>query len=248
MSRGSSAGYDRHITIFSPQGKLYQVEYAFKAVRNSSMTSIGIRGKDACVLVTQKKVPDKLLDASSVTHMFSIAPGVGCCVTGLIADAKSLVARARRMAAEFQYKNGYSIPVHFLAKQLADEAQVKTQKAFMRAYGIVTMLVAVDDESGPGLFMVDPTGFFMGYHACAAGQKEQEANNLLEKKIKELGTDISTDKLLETAIIGLQNVVGTQLKPNEMEVAIVSRDDTRFHVLTEDEIDAQLTKIADSVE
>lgn len=123
MSRGGS-GYDRHITIFSPEGRLYQVEYAFKAVRLSGITSIAIRGKDAVAFVTQKKVQDKLVDPASVTHIFKITKYVGVLVTGLLPDCKSIVQQCRQQAAEFRFKFGYEIPVDYLAKVLADKAQV----------------------------------------------------------------------------------------------------------------------------
>jgi 20S proteasome alpha/beta subunit len=116
MSRGTGAGYDRHITIFSPEGRLYQVEYAFKAVKSAGVTSIGVRGKDSVCVVTQKKVPDKLLDHTSVTHLFPITKYIGLLATGLTADARSLVYQARNEAAEFRFKWGYEMPVDVLAK------------------------------------------------------------------------------------------------------------------------------------
>merc|ERR1712065_34575 len=129
MSRGSSAGYDRHITIFSPEGRLYQVEYAFKAIRAESMTSVGVRGKDCAVVVTQKKVPDKLIDPDTVSHLFRLTPYIGSSTIGMIADSADLVQRTRGKANDFLRDFGYEIPVSYLAQRIASQAHVYTQHA-----------------------------------------------------------------------------------------------------------------------
>ncbi|XP_024363105.1 proteasome subunit alpha type-6 isoform X2 [Physcomitrium patens] len=224
MSRGSGAGYDRHITIFSPEGRLYQVEYAFKAVKAAGITSIGVRGKDSVCFVTQKKVPDKLLDQASVTHLFAITKYIGLLATGMTADAKSLVAHARNEAAEFKFKLGYEIPVDYLAKRLADESQVYTQHAYMRPLGVSAMLIGIDDELGPQLYKCDPAGHYFGYKATSSGSKEQEAVNFLEKKCKS----------------------NPQFSYEEtVQVGVVRASKPEFRVLTTEEIDEHLTAISE---
>jgi 20S proteasome subunit alpha 1 len=194
--------------------------------------------------VTQKKVADKLLDPVSVTNMFKVTSRLGCVTTGLIADARSQIQRARHEAAQFEYENGFPIPVEHMAHRTANVAQVYTQHAFMRALGVITIYAGIDEEKGPQLFRVDPAGHYVGMKACAAGTKEQEANNFLEKKIKEK-SDLSFEETVELAVIALQTVVGADLKPTDLEVAIVRTGDVEFKVLSKDEIDAHLTIISD---
>ncbi|CAL9762825.1 unnamed protein product [Musa acuminata subsp. burmannicoides] len=244
MSRGTGAGYDRHITIFSPEGRLYQVEYAFKAVKASGITSIGVRGKDSVCVVTQKKVPDKLLDQTSVTHLFPITKYLGLLATGITADAKSLVQQARNEAAEFRFKWGYEMPVDVLAKWYADKSQIYTQHAYMRPLGIVAMILGIDEEKGPQLFKCDPAGHFFGHKATSAGLKEQEAINFLEKKMKN-DPAFSYEETVQIAISALQSVLQEDFKATEIEVGVVRKEDTVFRVLSTEEIDEHLTAISE---
>lgn len=106
----------------------HYTEYAFKAITAANITSVGVRGKDCAVVISQKKVPDKLIDPSSVSYIHRLSPSVGCVMTGSIADARASVMRARGEAAEFRYKNGYEMPCDVLAKRLANISQVYTQR------------------------------------------------------------------------------------------------------------------------
>ncbi|KAF2304124.1 hypothetical protein GH714_027434 [Hevea brasiliensis] len=233
MSRGSGGGYDRHITIFSPEGRLFQVEYAFKAVKAAAITSIGVRGKDSVCVVTQKKVPDKLLDQTSVTHLFL-----------LLTDARTLVQQARNEAAEFRFRYGYEMPVDVLAKWIADKSQVYTQHAYMRPLGVVAMVLGIDEENGPQLYKCDPAGHFYGHKATSAGLKEQEAINFLEKKMKN-DPALSYEETVQTAISALQSVLQEDFKATEIEVGVVRADNRVFRVLSTEEIDEHLTAISE---
>ncbi len=224
------------------------MEYAFKAASSASgLTGVSLRGKNSCAVVTQKKVPDRLMDPKSISHMFTITPKIGCLATGMIADCKAQVQRLRYEAADFQFKYGYSIPVHVLAKRIADIAQVNTQSASMRPLATVCILIGVDDEKGPQVFKVDCAGHYLPFFGTASGSKEQEAVNFLERRVEDM-KEYDADQTVRTAIMCLGSVLGSDFRGNEIEVAMVEGKDGLFTKLSEEEIDAHLNAIADADE
>lgn len=247
MSRASSAGYDRYISIFSPEGRLHQVEYAFKAVKTEAITSVAVRGKDSCCVISQKKVPDPLIKAESITHLFEITPTIGALMTGRMADARAQVARARYEAAEFKFQFGYDIPVEYLSKRMATLAQLFTQYAGYRPSGVSMIFCGIDEENGkPELYKVDPAGYYVGYHATASGQKQTEAYNYLEKVLKDKpANELNEEETIQLAISTLQHVVNSEFRADDIEVGVVSQKNTKFTVLKKDKVDSILTEIAE---
>ena len=243
MSQGN---FDRQITIFSPQGNLYQMEYAMKAATSGGNTAIAVRGSQSAVFITQRKVQDRLVDPSSLTSIYRITDSIGCLMLGLLPDIRAQVERIRYEANEFQYANGFAMPVHVLAKRIADICQVYTQEASSRALACVMLLIGVDEEKGAQAFKVDPAGSYLPYKAVATGKTEQEAMNFLEKRVAELD-GLDEDGCVEMAIQAMQYVLSTDFKSTEIEVAVVSRGQ-RFRLLREEEIEARLNSISEKTD
>jgi len=238
MSRGN---HDRQITIFSPEGKLYQIEYAVKSIQNEGILGVCLRGKDSVCMVCQKKVPDKLQDASHVTHMYAITPNIGALCIGSNPDCKVVVLQARQIAAKFKDQNGYEIPAHFLASKVGKKAQIFTQHAGVRPLSCVMHLCAIDDEKGSQLWKIDPSGHYFGWKALATGPKDQEANNMLEKVVKQTNSESDTTTTVRKTLDVLMQTLSQDIKPQDVEVALVTADG--FRLLGHQEVDDHLTAI-----
>jgi len=172
-------GYDLSCTTFSPDGRVFQVEYASKAVENSG-TAIGVRVSDGIVMGIEKLVVSKMLEIGANRRVHSVDRHSGLCSAGLIADARQLVNRARAEAK--QYKNFYheAIPGKVLAERLAGFVQAYTLYANMRPF-CASVILGTYDRDGPQLHMIEPSGHQFGYFATAIGKGKQAAKGELEK-------------------------------------------------------------------
>ncbi|KAG8079752.1 hypothetical protein GUJ93_ZPchr0007g6314 [Zizania palustris] len=215
---------DRRLTVFSPEGRLCQIEYAFNAVELPGVTSVGVRGADSVYVLTHQK-KDNLRDKKSSSHLFEVTKQMGLLVTGRLADGRALADESRNAAAEFRFKWGYEMPPHMLAQWIADRAQICTQYNHLRSYGIVAMIFGIDEEKGtPELFTCDPAGQFFGHKAASAGLKEREAMNFLEEEMKS-NPSLSRNSTFEMAARALYHVLQGDFDAQEYELGCISKED-----------------------
>ncbi|KAJ1992748.1 putative proteasome subunit alpha type-7 [Dimargaris cristalligena] len=172
-------GYDLSVSTYSPDGRLFQVEYAGKAVDNSG-TAIGLRVKDGVVLAVEKLTQSKMLVPGSNLRIQAADRHIGIATSGLLADTKHIVNRVRDEARSYRDIYGIPIPAKVMAERLGLYVQAYTSYSSVRPFGCST-LIGMVDEDGPQLYMVEPSGNFWGYHACAVGKGKQVARTELEK-------------------------------------------------------------------
>lgn len=240
-----SSSADRFITVFSPEGRLWQVEYAFKAVKQAEVTAIGAKGKDSLVVAVQKKVQDKLIDPSTVTLMYRITDHVGACLVGMFADVQYICRRLRYEAATFERKNGFEIPVPILASRLAEIHQLESQYSGMRPTAVSALLFGFEPSNDDfALYRVEPSGFSSGYRAVAAGVKEVEAMSSLEKKIQDVTLENESD-VAQFVIGTLQAVVGVDFCPQDIQVAVITRENRKFRIMDDDNVNEVLMALSE---
>src|SRR2546422_17547 len=183
MQPGQMA-YDRAITVFSPDGRLFQVEYARVAVTRGN-TTVGLKFKNGIVLMADKKIGSRLVETSSIEKIFQIDEHVGAATSGLVADARVLVDYARLVAQINKVTYSEKIGVDLLVKRICDYKQNYTQYGGVRPFGTALLVAGVDDL-GTHLFETDPSGALVSYKAGSIGQGRQAVMELLEEKYEVL--------------------------------------------------------------
>lgn len=212
------ARYDRAITVFSPDGHLFQVEYALEAVRKGSL-AVGVRGSDSIVLVTEEKAVAKLAVSSTVRKIAEIDDGLVLAFAGLTADARVLIDRARVEAASHRLTLDEAAGVEYITRHIAALQQRYTQSGGVRPFGISTLVAGFDAKDEPALFQTDPSGTYSAWRAAAIGRNSKAVLEYLEKNALEPTAGRDTLKL---AFKALSEVVDAT--PDNVEVAVVTKD------------------------
>src|SRR3989344_8736537 len=209
-------GYDRAITMFSPDGRLLQVEYAKKTVKKGS-TAVGICCKDGVLLLTDKRIVDPLVVTESVEKIFQIDDHIVATASGIISDARVLIERAQRRAQENKVTFDSPIDILSIVKDIANLKQICTQSGGLRPFG-VSLLIAGIDGNVPKLYETDPTGIFFQYHATVIGEGEEKNAELLHKKYT---VDISIDDALKFGVRALYEVLDSEFKIERLDAVFI---------------------------
>ncbi|XP_032804288.1 proteasome subunit alpha type-3 [Petromyzon marinus] len=233
-------GYDLSASQFSPDGRVFQVEYAMKAVENSS-TAVAVRCKDGVVFGVEKLVLSKLYEEGSNKRIFTVDKHVGMAVAGLLADARQLASTARDEAASFRANYGAKIPVKHLADRIAMYAHAYTLYSSVRPFGCSVVLAAYEVD-GPQMYMIDPSGVSYGYWGCAIGKAKQAAKTEIEKlQMKEM-----TCKELVKEVAKIIYIVHDEVKDKafELELSWVGEVTNGKHELVPKDIKEEAEKYA----
>ncbi|XXG65652.1 hypothetical protein AAC387_Pa05g3295 [Persea americana] len=214
-----SRRYDSRTTIFSPEGRLYQVEYAMEAIGNAG-SAIGILAKDGVVLVGEKKVTSKLLQTSKSTEkMYKIDDHVACAVAGIMSDANILINTARVQAQRYSFAYQEPMPVEQLVQSLCHTKQGYTQFAGLRPFGVSFLFAGYDKNFGFQVYMSDPSGSYGGWRAAAIGANNQAAQSMLKQDYKD---NITREEAVQLALKVLSKTMdSTSLTAEKLELVEV---------------------------
>lgn len=238
-----SRRYDSRTTIFSPEGRLYQVEYALESISHAG-TAIGIMSSNGIVLAAERKVTSKLLEQdTSNEKLYKLSSKITVAVAGLTADAEILINKARQFAQSYLMAYNEEIPVEILVKRLSDIKQSYTQHGGLRPFGVSFIYAGYDDRYGCQLYTSNPSGNYTGWKAISVGSNTSAAQTLLQMDYKD---DMTLDEAIELALKTLSKTTdSSSLTYDRIEFATIKKTDNGDvvqHIFKPEEIKQLLKK------
>jgi proteasome alpha subunit len=230
QGQNQQQAYDRGITIFSPDGRLYQVEYAREAVKRGT-ASIGVRTTDGVVLAVDKRIRSPLMERDSVEKIHKADDHIGIASAGHVADARQLIDFARRRAQVNELRYGEPIAVETLTKEVTDYIQQYTQVGGARPFGVALIIAGIADGE-PKLYETDPSGTPYEWKALAVGSDRADIREYLEENYDE---EADLDGGIELSLEALASVNDGGLTPEGIGMATIDKETETFHQLTEAE-------------
>ncbi|ORM42339.1 Proteasome subunit alpha type-5 [Babesia sp. Xinjiang] len=237
--------YDRGVNTFSPEGRIFQVEYALGAIKLGS-TALAIATDEGIIFASEHRVSSPLMESISLEKIMEIDRHIGCTMSGLIADARTLIDHGRSECANhtFVYNEPMAIrscvdAIADLALEFSDIFDTKKKKTMSRPFGVALLVGGVDDE-GPAIWCVDPSGTSIKYRAAAIGSAQEGAETILQERYREDMT-LRDAELLVLEV--LRQVMKDKMTTKNIEMARISIEDKQYREYTEEELSSVIQSL-----
>ena len=211
-------GYDRTATMFSPDGHLLQVEYAEKTVRLGS-TSIGIKCSDGVLIVSDRRINDKLIVPGSANKVFEIDDHIIASAAGILSDARVLIDKARIIAQQNRVTYDSPIEVEAIIREIANTKQMFTQYGGARPYGVAVIIAGID-QNEPQVYSSDITGNYFSYKAIAVGENDEKIKEVLRLKYND---KLNVDGGIKLALDIFKDILGKNFELSRFDIAAVKK-------------------------